>query len=186
MDNLYQPPKAELLDERSSSRSAFFVTSLNKLYLLNFATFGLYSLYWFYKQWDSQRATMLPKHIMPAARSLFQIFFTHSLCKLISEHKQRQGLGSWDYSGTAWLYVVLLVVSNGLSRVTIQNGALDLLLLLACVMAPALPLAQIQRQANQASGDEDGQSNARISGQNLLFIIPCAVLWTLAVVGIFL
>lgn len=186
MDNLYQPPKAELLDEQSPSRNAFFVTSENKLYLLNFATFGLYSLYWFYKQWDSQRATMLPKHIMPAARSLFQIFYTHSLCRLISEHQQRQGLGSWDYSGSAWLYVLLLFVSNGLSRVDIQNGALDLLLLLGCVMAPAFPLAQIQRQANQASGDEDGQSNARISGQNLLFIIPCALLWILAVMGIFI
>lgn len=26
MDNLYQPPKAELLDEQSPSRNAFFVT----------------------------------------------------------------------------------------------------------------------------------------------------------------
>ncbi|WP_277373879.1 MFS transporter permease [Pseudomonas sp. AA-38] len=186
MDNLYQPPKAELLDEQSSPRSAFFVTSENKLYLLNFATFGLYPLYWFYKQWDSQRAAMLPKKIMPAVRSFFQIFFTHSLCRRISEHKQRQGLGSWDYSGTAWLYVVLMVVSNGLSRIELENGSLNMLLLIGCIVAPAIPLAQIQRHANQASGDDNGQSNARISGLNLLFIIPAAALWMLALVGSYL
>lgn len=186
MDNLYQPPKAELLDEQSPSRSAFFVTSRDKLHLLYFATFGLYAIYWFYKQWDSQRAAMLPRKIAPAARSIFQIFFTHSLCRLISEHKQRQGLPSWDYSGTAWLYVALAVANNGLSRVDMQNGVLDLLLLIGCVAVPALPLAQIQQHANQASGDDTGKSNARISGYNLLFIIPGALLWMLVLVGVFL
>ncbi|MFG0419214.1 MFS transporter permease [Ectopseudomonas khazarica] len=186
MDNLYQPPKAELLDEQSPSRSAFFVTARDKLYLLYFATFGLYAIYWFYKQWDSQRAAMLPRKIAPAARSIFQIFFTHSLCRLISEHKQRQGLASWDYSGTAWLYVALAVANNGLSRVGMQNGVLDLLLLIGCVAVPALPLAQIQQHANQASGDDTGKSNARISGYNLLFIIPGALLWMLVLVGVFL
>ncbi|VXC98640.1 MFS transporter permease [Pseudomonas sp. 8Z] len=186
MDNLYQPPKAELLDEQSPSRNAFFVTSENKLYLLYFFTFGIYAIYWFYKQWDSQRTAMLPKHIMPAARSIFHIFYTHSLCRLISEHKQRQGLGSWAYSGTAWIYVVLVFTSNGLSRMEVQSSALDLLLLIGCIMAPAVPLAQIQQQANQASVDDNGQSNARISGQNLLFIIPGALLWMVVLVGVFI
>lgn len=186
MDNLYQPPKAELLDEDSSPRDAFFVTSPNKLYLLYFVTFSLYSIYWFYKQWDSQRAAMLPKKIWPAARSVFQIFFTHSLCRLINEHKQRLGQMAWDYSSTAWLYVGLTIASNGLARMEAQNEILDLLLLIGCVMVPAFPLAHIQQQANQASGDESGQSNARISGLNLLFIIPGALLWLLVLVGVFL
>lgn len=186
MDNLYQPPKAELLDEQSTADSAFFVTSENKLYLLYFATFGVYAIYWFYKQWDSQRTAMLPKHIMPAARSIFQIFFTHSLCRLISEHKQRQGLEPWAYSGIAWIYVVLVFVSNGLSRIESVNGTVDLFLVLASVMLPALAMAQIQQQANQASGDENGQSNARISGLNLLFIIPGALLWLVILAGAFL
>lgn len=186
MDNLYQPPKAELLDEQSPSRNAFFVTSENKLYLLYFFTFGIYSLYWFYKQWDSQRTTMLPKRIMPAARSIFQIFFTHSLCRLISEHKQRQGLEPWAYSGTAWAYVVLVFVTNGLSNIEGPPGLFGLLLAIGGVMAPAVALALIQRQANQASGDDNGQSNARISGQNLLFMIPGALLWIVVLVAVFM
>lgn len=186
MDNLYQPPKAELLDEQSPCRSAFFVTSRDKLHLLYFATFGLYAIYWFYKQWDSQRAAMLPRKIAPAARSIFQIFFTHSLCRLISEHKQRQGLASWDYSGTAWLYVALPFVTTGLSFIEIESGALNMLLLIGGTILPAIPLAQIQQQANQASGDETGQSNSRISGLNLLFIIPGALLWMVVLVGVFI
>ncbi|MGG2399066.1 MFS transporter permease [Pseudomonas sp. SH1-B] len=186
MDNLYQPPKAELLDEQSPSRSAFFVTSENKLYLLYFATFGLYAIYWFYKQWDSQRSAMLPQKITPAARSFFQVFFTHSLCRRISEHKQRQGQEPWDYSSTAWLYIGLSLASNGLARIDLQNDILDLLLLIGCVMLPAIPLAQIQQQANQASGDDSGQGNARFSAYNLLLVTPGALLWLLVLVGVFL
>ena len=177
MDNLYQTPKAELLDEQSHARSAFFVTSQKKLYLLYFTTFSLYSFYWFYKQWDSQRSAMLPKKIWPAARSVFQIFFTHSLCRLISEHKQRLGQAAWNYSGTAWAYVLLTIVTNRLSRIDGPGGGLEWLMLFAIIMVPAVPLALIQQQANQASGDDDGQSNASISGLNLLCMAPGALLW---------
>jgi hypothetical protein len=177
MDNLYQPPKAELLEEQSHTRNAFFVTSLKKFYLLYFTTFSLYSLYWFYKQWDSQRSAMLPKKIWPAARSIFQIFFTHSLCRLIKEHKLRLGQAAWSYSGTAWAYVLLTIVTNRLSRIDGPGGGLEWLMLFAIIMAPALPLALIQQQANQASGDDDGQSNASISGLNLLCMAPGALLW---------
>ena len=177
MDNLYQPPKAELLDEQSRARSAFFVTSQKKLYLLYFTTFSLYSFYWFYKQWDSQRSAMLPKKIWPAARSIFQIFFTHSLCSLISEHKQRVGQAAWSYSGTAWAYVLLTVITNRLSRIDGPGGGLELLMLFATIMVPAVPLALIQQQANQACNDDDGQSNAAISGLNLLCMAPGALLW---------
>lgn len=185
MDNLYQTPKAELLDEQSHSRGAFFVTSQNKLYLLYFTTFGLYSIYWFYKQWNSQRSAMLPKNIWPAPRSIFQIFFTHSLCRLINEHKQRQGQAPWAYSGTAWAYVLLTLVSDGLTRTDGPGGALELLLTIGVVIVPAIPLALIQQQANQASGDDNGQTNASISGLNLLFIVPGALLWLLFLGALF-
>jgi hypothetical protein len=186
MDNLYQPPKAELLDEQSQARSAFFVTSLKKFYLLYFTTFSLYTFYWFYKQWDLQRSAMLPKKIWPAARSIFQIFFTHSLCRLISEHKQHLGQAAWSYSGTAWAYVILTIVTNRLSRIDGPGGALELLILFAIIMVPAMPLALIQQQANQASGDENGQSNATISGLNLLCMAPGALLWLLFIGALFI
>lgn len=91
MDNLYQTPSAELIIEERP-RDMFFVTSLNKLFTLYFVTLGLYSIYWVYKQWDTQRAAMRPKRISPAARSIFQIFFIHSLCRLIAKQLQAKGL----------------------------------------------------------------------------------------------
>lgn len=183
MDNLYQTPNADLLIEPAPAAGNFFVTAENKLYLLYFATFGLYSIYWFYKHWDSQRHAMWPKSISPAARSIFQIFFTHSLCRLISARGQAQGHEPWKYASTAWAYVVLVFCSNGLSRIDSGTGAGELVLIIGSTMVPAIPLTLIQRQANLASGDATGQGNRRISPRNLLFLIPGVLLWLLILAG---
>jgi hypothetical protein len=187
MDNLYQTPSADLLVNDSPAATTFFVTSTGKLFLLFFLTLGLYSVYWFYKQWDTQRAAMLPKKISPAARSLFNIFFVHSLCARIRDQLQAQGLDDWKYGLTAWMYILITVVSNGLSKIDNYGSAVvELLLLVVCVIIPAWPLALIQEKANLASGDPQGASNKRISLHNVLCIIPGALLWLLILVGSFL
>ncbi|TBU88309.1 MFS transporter permease [Phytopseudomonas dryadis] len=184
MDNLYRTPSADLLVNERPAATTFFVTSTAKLYLMFFLTLGLYSIYWFYKQWDTQRVAMRPKKISPAARSLFNIFFVHSLCARIREQLQARGLDEWKYGLVAWLYILTILGSNALSRVDGQVGEmLELMLLAASVILPAWPLAVIQEKANQASGDPQGASNARLSLQNLLCATPGALLWLLIVVG---
>lgn len=186
MDNLYQTPSAELLVEEHP-RDAFFVTSLNKLFTLYFVTLGLYSIYWVYKQWDTQRAAMRPKKISPAARSIFQIFFIHSLCRLIAGQLQAKGLGDWKYAAVAWAYIALIFVSNGLSRADGHLGAtLELMLLLVGTILPAWPLSIIQAKANLVSGDSEGSSNSRFSVANYLCMVPGVLLWLLVFLGYFL
>ena len=43
MDNIYQPPSADLLPQERASNT-FFVTATGKLYLLYFFTLGFYSV----------------------------------------------------------------------------------------------------------------------------------------------
>lgn len=186
MDNLYQTPSAQLLVEERP-RDTFFVTSPTKLYVLFFMTLGFYSIYWSYKHWDRQRAAMRPKKINPAARSIFHIFFIHSLCRLILTQLQAKGLGEWKYGRVAWLYILLVFASNGLSRFDSLGGVtLEIMLLAAGTILPAWPLSIIQEKANLASGDPGGQSNNRFSVANLLCMLPGALLWLLIIIGSYL
>lgn len=186
MENLYQTPSAPLLAEERP-RTIFFVTSTSKLYVLFFMTLGFYAVYWAYKQWDSQRATMRPKKISPAARSIFHIFFIHSLCRLILAQLQAKGLGDWRYASAAWMYIVLVFASNGLSRLDGHIGVtLEIMLLLAGTILPAWPLSIIQEKANLASDDPTGQSNSRFSTANYLCMLPGGLLWLLIIIGSYL
>ncbi|MBD9398126.1 MFS transporter permease [Pseudomonas sp. PDM11] len=186
MDNIYQTPSADLLPQERAS-DTFFVTSTRKLYLLYFFTLGFYSIYWAYKHWDRQRATMLPKKISPAARSIFHIFFIHSLCRLIQGQLQAKGLGEWKYAAVAWTYIIMVFVGNGLSRVeSFGHPILDIVLLVAATLVTAWPLASIQQQANLASGDSAGEQNSRFSLANWLCMLPGILLWLFIAIAMFL
>jgi hypothetical protein len=58
--NPYAPPSAPVDDPQVQTEveAGFFSVSLGKLAIMYFATFGLYELYWFYRNWKSvQRLT---------------------------------------------------------------------------------------------------------------------------------
>lgn len=60
-----------------------FVISNWKLAILSICTFGLYDIYWFYKQWKSYKADKKLK-VSPFWRSIFSPIFSYSLFKNIS------------------------------------------------------------------------------------------------------
>ncbi|BDZ73038.1 hypothetical protein GCM10025856_07570 [Methylophaga marina] len=61
---------------------AYFSVSTTKLKWLYLATFGLYGIYWFYKNWKLQQPYIDDK-IMPVMRGIFSIF-----CSCINETHQ--------------------------------------------------------------------------------------------------
>lgn len=184
MDNVYKAPEAALID--SSAGSRLFVTSIRKMAILYIATLGMYILYWGYKQWDSQRSSM-PKRIMPVWRSIFIVFYMHSLARRIGESLQAQGQPLWKSSNAATLFVVLVVVGGVLSNVTsrIEVPVLIDVLVLFLQLASLLPMITIQRQANLASGDAEGTSNDSMSGSNIVFLVLGGLLWVLYLIGLF-
>ena len=185
MDNVYKAPEAELVQlPRSEFGRPFFITSISKLCLLYMFSFGLYALYWGYKQWDSQRFAV-GKKIWPIWRTLFLLFYTHSLSRLIAVRLDQQQQPAWRYNGTAICYVVMWLVS--LAAFFYPGGLLpplaELFVWLALLVGSVLPLVAIQRRANLASLDPQGQSNSSYSAFNWLFMVIGAVIWALAILG---
>lgn len=173
MNNLYQVPVAELIDQPLEG-APFFVTSLRKMAILYVATFGLYAFYWFYKQWSSQRAAM-PKKIHPAWRSFFQIFFTHSLCRRIAERLAGRG-ETWKYRATAWSYVGLMILSSMIDKAMAELTGFATLAA-ALNLLQLWPLLLIQRKSNLATDDATGSGNSRFSTSNIVFVILGVAFW---------
>jgi len=55
--NPYESPQSAVSDEVTSTASLkFFTTSTLKFVVMSICTFGLYELYWFYKNWVQVKA----------------------------------------------------------------------------------------------------------------------------------
>lgn len=76
--NLYEAPQSTLSDVESLEDKEFYVVSIKKFTILFMATFGFYSIYWFYRNWKMSKAKYRDD-IWPVARGIFSIFFVHSL-----------------------------------------------------------------------------------------------------------
>ncbi len=187
MENAYQPPKADLTlpeDRPASAVSPLFVTSIRKMALLYLLTLGLYSVYWFYKHWDIQKR-LHGAPVMPAPRSLFHIFFTHSLFARIAESYEAATGKPWHSRNMASLYVLASVASQILDKVSGKAEGISLLDVASLAILPLtlLPLCIAQKHANIAAHDAQGQGNQRLSLLNWLFILPFAALWTVILFG---
>lgn len=88
----------------------YFPVSLTKLVVMSFCTFGLYEIYWFYKNWSliNQRED---KNIMPVLRTFFAGIFCYSLFTRIQETAEEQELPISLASGflaSGWIIFTLL------------------------------------------------------------------------------
>jgi len=79
--NPYEPPQSAVANELASTASLVFVTtSAVKLTVMSICTFGLYQLYWFYKNWVQIRATT-GTSISPFWRAFFSPLWAYSYFK---------------------------------------------------------------------------------------------------------
>jgi hypothetical protein len=147
-------------------------------------TMGAYVLYWAYRHWDSQRAE-INKPIWPVARSILLVFYTHSLCALISRRLEAQQQPAWQYGGAANWFVLLSAISLAVFVFTNSDSSLLLTLALPLflLLASLPPMVAIQRQANLASLDPQGKSNSSYSGANIGWILVGVLFWALTALG---
>jgi hypothetical protein len=175
------------------ARIKFFVVSRRKLAVLYLATLGLYSIYWFYKQWEAYKEgsdfdTDAGK-IWPVMRALFPFFFMFSLLRHIREEGQEHPeLAKWNSVPTAGVMTALLVISKILDRAayrSIGSPVTDILSVL--VLLPLLAyFASVQDKINLACNDPEGESNARFTAANYGWIALGVVFWLLMFIGLFL
>ncbi|WLQ17026.1 hypothetical protein O5O45_13990 [Hahella aquimaris] len=184
MENPYQTPQAEL-DTHSESSTPFFTTSITKLIVLYIATLGFYHLYWFYKHWKALQVHEGLK-VAPVWRSIFSIWFTHSLFKRIANSHQEQGLGSWgSHEIVATLYVLMTIGGTAINRELTSDvfGVWDIVLLATSTIS-LYTLYEAQTHANRANQDSEGKSNSRFSPWNILFILIGLAIWGMVVLGV--
>ncbi len=184
--NPFAPPATE--DRRSLDDDAlpFVAVPEWKVGVLMPLTFGLYSMYWMFVQYRRRR--QLGADIIPWARALFQVFFTHRLMTDVREEATKAGLTPADTSSIATLYVVLLIVENVYSRATASETygfLLDIGVPVGIAFLRGLVLVRAQAEMNRvldhvAPNRDRGE---RIGAPFIVAVIVFGALWLLILVG---
>lgn len=181
--NPYAPPQADL--ESPGSGPMFYVVSTRKFTFLFFATLGLYSIYWFFKNWFLYKCETGEK-IWPVPRAIFSIFFAHSLFSKVQDKLIRNNIRFyWDPSTMATLYVVVSIVSNVLDRMSAKDIGSPYTDIFSLVVLPVLyyTLLVPQKAINHAENDPSGSSNSRLTFINYLWIAIGLGLWGVGILG---
>jgi hypothetical protein len=116
-------------DQKPSSAKTqeFYSLSSARLITYTVLTFGLFEIYWFYKNWQAV-AVHDRKVQYPFARSIFSVFYVHSLFRSIYVGLNRNGGKSRDKAGVlAWMYIVPALISNVIFRVESSDWSLWLI-----------------------------------------------------------
>jgi hypothetical protein len=185
----YAAPSATLVDvvpARTAPRH--YVVSPAKFWTLELLSFGLYGYYWTYRQWQAiKRASRGDE--WPVMRSLFQIFYFHSLTADIDQALRRAGIRhAWAPGSVATGAVVTMLAAGVLGRLpdTALPDSVFMAAQLGLVVVVAGLKSRIQAAANAACGDAGGRGNARFTGANIAWIVGFALLWLTAAAGVLL
>jgi hypothetical protein len=151
----------------------FFPVSPLKLIVMSTVTFGIYELFWFYKNWKliKQRTD---SDIMPFWRAFFGVLFCYSCFKEIKEVATSRGVSFPASPG--WLAV--LWIGLALSwRLPDPYSLVDLLTPLA--------LVPIQKTVNDLNTivAPDHNPNRRFSAWNIAMTVIGGIIVVLAIIG---
>ncbi len=177
-DAIYAPPKAEVTAPIGDV-PRYYAVAPYKFMLLSILTFGLYFVYWFYRNWR-QIKIVDNEDTWPPARGFFYIFFTHSLLADVDANFVSQGRTyEWKPTLIATVFVILTLASNFMSRifdVDTMSIWLDLsIMVIPIVLASILLVAQ--KAINDALNDVGGLANASLTAANWVWLVLGGLLW---------
>jgi len=184
-ENIYSTPESELDNGELDLDQEFYVVSIGKFSLLFFATMGMYSLYWFYRNWQLFKIRN-GENIWPVARAIFSIFFVHSLFNKVDDKlKEAESSFSWHPSALATTYVVLSVlghITDSLSSAEVGSPYTDFISLLAVPFFFYI-MFKAQKAINTTENDLEGKSNSALTGANYFWVLFGIVLWAAVILG---
>lgn len=169
----------------------FFPVSEGKLLTLYILSFGLYGIYWFYKNWKLQQSK-IDKKIYPVLRAVFSIFFTHSLFNRINNsavnlpQKHR-----FNANVLATIFVGAIIISNIIDPVSLNTSLLEdlpssgiFITSLIIFLLSVYPLVVVQATVNRINNDMLGYLNHKYSLWNYLLIVLGALFWLMLAMGL--
>ena len=149
--------------------------------LLSFFSFGLYNLYWFYKNWRFFRE-LYDWDIYPVWRAIFAIFFAHALLEQINDLAIEKGHPGISSNAYATGYVVMAIIQRFLDRILPAHQALFVLLLM-----PFLFLVPSVKQLNYIyEQDHPNEYIPPFSAGELVLLLLGGIIVALAIASTFM
>lgn len=173
-------PVAPLLDTSTSAQ--FYVVSKKKFFALFLSTLGVYSAYWFWKQWSVIKKSTGEK-MWPIARTLFTIFFAYPLFEQIeSAANEVLGIKRTRLRLFALIYIGAIIGFRIIDRISVLAIVyLSALMFLTGLLS--FCAWQAQEQANIASKDDKGLNNSCFTALNYFWMILGVIVWSLIILG---
>jgi transglutaminase-like putative cysteine protease len=133
-----------------SGKMVFYPVSLVKLSIFWMATLGLYSIYWFYKNWQYvKQVDERQQMIMPIARGIFSPLWFYPLYqKLVEDNNAREKKHTLPSTKVAVISAILFLASPLVESVFDQA-----ILLTALSLLLVIPMAQYINSINEDSID---------------------------------
>jgi hypothetical protein len=182
--NPYVPPQADLTVAKEDD-SSFYIVATRKFWFLLVLTFGIYRVYWFYRNWKHYKE-QVDRDIWPVPRAIFSVFFAHSLNRFVDQRpKRRQLVFDWSPEWCATIYVLFTVVANIADRLAAKDIGSPLTDLVGFIALPIWGWAmwQTQRAINTMGDDVDGESNSTFTAANYVWMALGTALWVLVIAG---
>ena len=99
-------------DSQSHPPIVFYGISIKRLVCLSILTLGFYINYWFYKNWKLIKQAGVDDDISPFWRSVFSIFFCHSMFMYIKESVERYSKKrSFSATWSSLWYIIFHVIN---------------------------------------------------------------------------
>ena len=158
---------------RKEAGTPFFPISARKLVIMSLCTFGVYEIYWFYRNWKFLREKYNFK-VSPLGRAIFTVFFCHSLFKTIREYAQQNDVGcNYKPAQLSLAYILLTLCVRAPDPFWIIS---------VLTFIPLLPAQKvINGLTNKLSSNSDIDS--KFSGLNILAVVLGCIAWVLIILG---
>lgn len=175
--NSYESSKNAAEGALRNTEPYFFSTSALKLVLMSVCTFGIYELYWFYKNWTLIRERT-EQNIMPFWRAFFAPIWTYSCFRHIESSARENNIQeSLSFGALAVFYIILIVAPLRLPD--------PLWLLSFFTFAPMIPVNRAALRINEKLV-ADFENNEKFSGWNWVCLILAGILFLLCLMAMFL
>ena len=180
-----KPAEAEKL-EKDIVDIEYFSIPPKRLAILSILTLGIYEIFWFYKNWEAIKKAEQQK-ISPLGRAIFTVFYCHGFFKKVLQSAKKHGYGdSYSPGILATVYIILLLVGNGLSRIENTTFGLDILWLIIAISS-FIPLLYIQKAINFNNSKivQNFDRNRKFSKGEIILTIIGVIWFGLVVLGTF-
>jgi hypothetical protein len=170
LTNEIRPPAVMATSLNRKDQSVFFYVSPLKLYVMSVVTFGLYELFWTYKNWFYVE-DHTNKRLSPLFRTLFSIIWFYDLIREINKAGEAQGIkGTLSPWLLAFGYVVLGIFANIFA---------PLYLLWMAILIP------VQKHINLMNRNSPTPINDKFTALNIAIIVIFAGYWAWVLFGYF-